>query len=101
MLAVIEEPDDYTEVTLVSIPEKCMGYVEIELNVVDNDSFLVPAIEFERCGENLMGFYCTDDDKHRWLIGQDDELDGVMHLADTAVALHQELVGNGWDYDKE
>lgn len=95
MLAVIEDNNEFNDVSLVSIPEKTMGYIEIELSVVGDVSYLVDVTDIGRCGENIIDFYCTDNDEHRWLIGQSDELDGVMRLADTAYALAEEVRNAG------
>lgn len=91
MLAVIEDNNEFYDVSLVYIPENTMAYIEIELSVVGSESYLVEAVDVERCGENIIGFYCTDDDEHRWLIGNEDELDGVMRLVDTSIALAEEV----------
>lgn len=90
MLAMIESNTEFYDVGLVSIPETTMGYIEIELSVVGDVSYLVDVCNVGRCGENIIGFYCTDDDEHRWLIGESDELDGVMRLVDTAYTLAEE-----------
>lgn len=91
MLAVIESNTEFNDVSLVSIPESTMGYIEIELSVVGDVSYLVDVCDVGRCGENIIGFYCTDDDEYRWLIGESDEITGVMRLVDTAYALAEEV----------
>lgn len=90
MLTTIESNTELYDVSLVSIPETTMGYIEIELSVVGAASYLVDVCDVDRYNENIIRFYCTDDDEHRWLVGESDELDGVMRLVDTAYTLAEE-----------